>query len=300
MQHRADRTGATVKRISLYDEPAKAGTDEIISRMLAGINDHTRVLAVTWVHSSTGVKLPIAEMAQALEQLNAAVTATGAEKLSSFPALYWRDGSNFLMDVQNRIISYDLKSGKARVTMTYAKEAESKELDPTMQREHAGGRKYRHDPAALEVAARDAELEGDVGTAVRADPLAVDRAGVLRQRDRRGGQTVMTSSAKLEFRSRETVRDLARRPRGELGGRAVVVREVTEEGHGGVVQLSVRGQGIAAQGAVCAGQRAEPRWDGRRVDASGRATAPPGGSSPARPPTRSRLSTSRSSPRPTT
>src|SRR5690606_11780226 len=65
-------TGATVKRISLYDEPAKAGTDEIISRMLAGINDHTRVLAVTWVHSSTGVKLPIAEMAQALEQLNAA------------------------------------------------------------------------------------------------------------------------------------------------------------------------------------------------------------------------------------
>src|SRR5690606_31118260 len=72
LQHRADRTGATVKRISLYDEPAKAGTDEIISRMLAGINDHTRVLAVTWVHSSTGVKLPIAEMAQALEQLNAA------------------------------------------------------------------------------------------------------------------------------------------------------------------------------------------------------------------------------------
>src|SRR5690606_39607258 len=71
LQHRADRTGATVKRISLYDEPAKAGTDEIISRMLAGINDHTRVLAVTWVHSSTGVKLPIAEMAQALEQLNA-------------------------------------------------------------------------------------------------------------------------------------------------------------------------------------------------------------------------------------
>lgn len=69
-----------------------------------------------------------------LEQLNAAVTATGAEKLSSFPTLFWRDGSNFLMDVQNRIIGYDLKSGKARVVMTYAKEAENKELDPTMQR----------------------------------------------------------------------------------------------------------------------------------------------------------------------
>lgn len=69
-----------------------------------------------------------------LEQLNAAITATGAEKLSSFPALSWRDGSNFLMDVQNRIIGYDLKSGKARIVMTYAKEAENKELDPTMQR----------------------------------------------------------------------------------------------------------------------------------------------------------------------
>lgn len=70
LKHRADRTGATVRQISLYDEPVQANTDDIISRMLDGIRDNTRVLAVTWVHSSTGVKLPIADMAQALKQLN--------------------------------------------------------------------------------------------------------------------------------------------------------------------------------------------------------------------------------------
>ncbi len=67
---RADRTGAKVRRISLYDDPAEANTEEIISRMLSGIKENTRVLAVTWVHSSTGVKLPISEMAKYLKKLN--------------------------------------------------------------------------------------------------------------------------------------------------------------------------------------------------------------------------------------
>ncbi|WP_299759969.1 S9 family peptidase [uncultured Pontibacter sp.] len=70
----------------------------------------------------------------ALQKLSAAVEAAGAEKLSSFPALYWRDGSNFVMQVQNKIVAYDLKSGKARVTMTFSGEADYTELDPTMQR----------------------------------------------------------------------------------------------------------------------------------------------------------------------
>ena len=70
LNHRADRTGAKVRRISLYDEPAEANSEEIISRMLSAIKENTRVLAVTWVHSSTGVKLPISEMAKALKELN--------------------------------------------------------------------------------------------------------------------------------------------------------------------------------------------------------------------------------------
>jgi selenocysteine lyase/cysteine desulfurase len=70
IRHRAERTGAKVRKISLYDNPAEASVDEILSRMRNAITDQTRVLAVTWVHSSTGVKLPIKEMAQVLKELN--------------------------------------------------------------------------------------------------------------------------------------------------------------------------------------------------------------------------------------
>ena len=71
LRHRAERTGASVRQVSLYDDPAAASVDQAVSRLLTAITDRTRVLAVTWVHSSTGVKLPIAEMARALHEVNA-------------------------------------------------------------------------------------------------------------------------------------------------------------------------------------------------------------------------------------
>jgi hypothetical protein len=55
---RAERTGASVRRIALYDEPATASVDEILSRIRQDLRNNTRALAVTRVHSSTGVKLP--------------------------------------------------------------------------------------------------------------------------------------------------------------------------------------------------------------------------------------------------
>ncbi|NNF59428.1 MAG: aminotransferase class V-fold PLP-dependent enzyme [Rhodothermaceae bacterium] len=71
LRYRAERTGATVRRVALYDDPAQTSVDEVVARMLGAITDRTRVLAVTWVHSSTGVKLPIGAMAQALAEVNA-------------------------------------------------------------------------------------------------------------------------------------------------------------------------------------------------------------------------------------
>jgi selenocysteine lyase/cysteine desulfurase len=70
IRYRAERTGTKVRKISLYDNPAEASVDEILSRMQNAITEQTRVLAVTWVHSSTGVKLPIKKMAQVLKELN--------------------------------------------------------------------------------------------------------------------------------------------------------------------------------------------------------------------------------------
>lgn len=72
LRHRAERTGTELRQISLYDDPAQASVDQIVSRLIGAITDRTRVVAVTWVHSSTGVKLPIPEMSRALRQVNAA------------------------------------------------------------------------------------------------------------------------------------------------------------------------------------------------------------------------------------
>ncbi|MBT1065085.1 aminotransferase class V-fold PLP-dependent enzyme [Bowmanella sp. Y26] len=71
LQLRADRTGAKVKRITLYQDPAQVEVEQILSNLKAGVSDKTRVVAVTWVHSSTGVKLPIRAMADLIQGINA-------------------------------------------------------------------------------------------------------------------------------------------------------------------------------------------------------------------------------------
>jgi selenocysteine lyase/cysteine desulfurase len=70
LAHRANRTGARVNRIALYDDPAKVSVNDVLKRMKAGITSNTRVFVATWVHSSTGVKLPIRAMADSINKLN--------------------------------------------------------------------------------------------------------------------------------------------------------------------------------------------------------------------------------------
>lgn len=60
------RTGATVKRVSLYDDPETATVDEMVDRLVRGVTPRTRAVAITWVHSSTGVRTPVREIADAL------------------------------------------------------------------------------------------------------------------------------------------------------------------------------------------------------------------------------------------
>lgn len=67
----AGRTGATVRKIALYDEPAAAAEDEIVDRLRRALRPQTRVVGVTWVHSGTGVKLPLRAIAAALVEHNA-------------------------------------------------------------------------------------------------------------------------------------------------------------------------------------------------------------------------------------
>jgi selenocysteine lyase/cysteine desulfurase len=67
----AARTGATVRKIRLYDKPAQATVDSIVGKIVAAITPATRVLALTWVHSGSGVRLPMTSIAEALTVVNA-------------------------------------------------------------------------------------------------------------------------------------------------------------------------------------------------------------------------------------
>ena len=70
LRQRAERTGAKVRYTRLYENPAAAGVDEIVTNLRAAIRPNTRVFAATWVHSSTGVKLPLRKMADAIDEIN--------------------------------------------------------------------------------------------------------------------------------------------------------------------------------------------------------------------------------------
>jgi selenocysteine lyase/cysteine desulfurase len=63
---RAERTGASVRRIRLYEDLASASEDEIAESVRRALTPRTRAVAVTWVHSSTGLKLPLRAIADAI------------------------------------------------------------------------------------------------------------------------------------------------------------------------------------------------------------------------------------------
>lgn len=70
------RAGATMRKVTLYDEPAAATEGEIVDRLRRALQPQTRVVGVTWVHSSTGVKLPLRAIAAALAEHNASRSQT--------------------------------------------------------------------------------------------------------------------------------------------------------------------------------------------------------------------------------
>jgi selenocysteine lyase/cysteine desulfurase len=61
-------SGARVRRVRLYDDARRATTDEIVERLRRAVTGRTRVVALTWVHSSTGVRLPLRAIAAALPE----------------------------------------------------------------------------------------------------------------------------------------------------------------------------------------------------------------------------------------
>jgi len=68
---RAERTGASIRRIALYQNIRSVSVDEIVQTIRGALAPQTRVVALTWVHSSTGLKLPIRPIAEMLAESNA-------------------------------------------------------------------------------------------------------------------------------------------------------------------------------------------------------------------------------------
>jgi isopenicillin-N epimerase len=71
LEFSARRGGASVRQVRLYQRPRSASVDEIVGNLAAALRPSTRVVALTWVHSSTGVKLPVSGIADVIRDANA-------------------------------------------------------------------------------------------------------------------------------------------------------------------------------------------------------------------------------------
>jgi isopenicillin-N epimerase len=66
----AARSGATSRQLALYDDIGEVTADSLVSAIREAIRPETRVLALTWVHSSTGLKIPLPAIAEAVRDVN--------------------------------------------------------------------------------------------------------------------------------------------------------------------------------------------------------------------------------------
>jgi isopenicillin-N epimerase len=67
---RSLRTGAAVRKIHLHNGSFNTSTDELVNNIYRSIGPRTRVIALTWVHSSTGLKIPVSEIGETISDIN--------------------------------------------------------------------------------------------------------------------------------------------------------------------------------------------------------------------------------------
>ena len=69
-QFKSNRFGTGFRTIPIYREVQSATKDEIVERIMEEIRPNTRLLTGTWVQSATGLKLPVREIADRLQEIN--------------------------------------------------------------------------------------------------------------------------------------------------------------------------------------------------------------------------------------
>lgn len=64
------KTGVRVNKIPLYQDPRHVTKQEILNAILSHITKRTRIVALTWVHSCTGLKLPLKLITSEIAKIN--------------------------------------------------------------------------------------------------------------------------------------------------------------------------------------------------------------------------------------
>ncbi len=70
LQFRTRSDGTQVRSIPLFQDPHQVSLDEILGNLQRNLRPHTRVIGMTWVHSGSGVKLPIGEIGRWIREQN--------------------------------------------------------------------------------------------------------------------------------------------------------------------------------------------------------------------------------------
>lgn len=66
----SERSGATWRKIPIFDSYDTISADEITDRIANAIAPKTRAVGITWVHSSSGLRMPVRRIADAIGQVN--------------------------------------------------------------------------------------------------------------------------------------------------------------------------------------------------------------------------------------
>ncbi|MBC3776949.1 aminotransferase class V-fold PLP-dependent enzyme [Pseudomonas sp. SWRI99] len=70
LDFRVKKEGTQVRKIKLFEDAHRVSTEEVLSAIRQAIRPNTRVLGMTWVQSGSGVKLPIGEIGQLVDEVN--------------------------------------------------------------------------------------------------------------------------------------------------------------------------------------------------------------------------------------
>lgn len=70
LDFRSRRDGTRVRKLKLFETPQSISLDQVLDTISRNIRPETRVLGMTWVHSGSGVKLPISDISRLVDEHN--------------------------------------------------------------------------------------------------------------------------------------------------------------------------------------------------------------------------------------